>query len=144
MQTDTEIQSKTNRFESVALTHMDSIYRAALNKTKNESDARDLVQDTYLRAYRFFDKFDEGTNCRAWLNKILTNAFINSFRLKKRRPEEVYITEMQHGGEDLPGKKNPEEEVFRDLFDDDVTTAFESINEQYRMVVILADIEGFT
>jgi RNA polymerase sigma-70 factor (ECF subfamily) len=144
MGTNIEIQSKAERFESVALRYMDSIYKSALYRTRNEEDARDLVQDTYLRAYRFFDKFDEGTDCRAWLYSIMTNIFINSFRRKKKRPTGIRISEMQKQGEDLPGEDNPEDEVFGDLFGDDVTNALESIHEQYRAVVFLADVEEFT
>ena len=79
-------------FEHLSLEHLDALYSAGLRLTKNERDAEDLVQDTFLRAFRFFDKFERGTNMKAWLFKILTNTFINSYRAKKRRPDRSAVS----------------------------------------------------
>lgn len=137
----TEAESKAERFESVALEHMDSIYRFALYMTGNESDAHDFVQDTYLKAYRFFDKFREGTNCKAWLLTILKNTFINSVRRDKRHPQMVHLSEMEEYGMDLPVEDDPEDWIFGDLFNDDVSAAIDSLPVVYRTVVLLADVE---
>ena len=136
--------SSTDRFEEVALAHMDSLYRSALYMARNESDAQDLVQDTYLRAYKFFDKFKEGTNCRAWLLRILRNTFVNTIRRDKRRPQIIHLPEMRDYGVELPADTDPEDWVFGDLFDDDMTAAMSELPEEYRTAVLLADVEGLS
>ncbi len=136
--------SKDHRFEEVALAHMDSIYRSALYMARNENDAQDLVQDTYLRAYKFFDKFQEGTNCRAWLLRILRNTFVNTIRRDKRRPPVIYLPEMQDYGVELRAETDPEDWVFGDVFDDDMTAAMAELPEEYRTAVLLADVEGLS
>jgi RNA polymerase sigma-70 factor (ECF subfamily) len=138
------IKSKAEAFEEIALKHMDSVYRYALFNTKNESDAEDLVQDTYVRAYRFFDKFEKGSNCRAWLLKILRNTFINSIRREEKSPIKAYISEIEYRGAVLPGGDNPGDEVFGDLLDDDVVAAVNSLIAQYKTAVLLADVEGLS
>jgi len=144
MSINTRLESKTERFETEALEHVDSVYRFALCMTKNESDAQDLVQDTYLRAYRFFDKFEEGTNCRAWLLRILKNTFINSIRRERRQPQMIHLPEMEENGMELRSNGDPEDEVFGDLLDDDVAAAMDGLPLAYRSVVLLADVEGFS
>ncbi len=135
---------KDERFEAVALEHMNSVYRLARAMSKNESDAQDLVQDTYLKAYRFFDKFKEGTNCRAWLLRILRNTFVNTIRRDKRRPQIIHLPEMRDYGVELPADTDPEDWVFGDLFDDDMTAAMSELPEEYRTAVLLADVEGLS
>jgi RNA polymerase sigma-70 factor, ECF subfamily len=126
------------------------LYSAAMRMTRNNADAEDLVQETYLRAYRSFATFEEGTNLRAWLFRILTNTFINSYRAKQRRPQETDLAET----EDLylyknvrtidPGSRSAEDTMF-DLFtDDEVKAALESLPDNFRMPVLLADVEGFS
>ena len=137
----TDIKSKEERFEEIALVHMNSIYRSALYMTKNETDAHDLVQDTYLRAFRFFDSFEEGTNCRAWLLKILRNTFINSIRRGKRQLRVVSLTEMSEYGIELSSDFTPEDGVFGDLFNDEIVTAMNKIPAEYRSAILLADVE---
>ena len=137
----TDIKSKEERFEETALVHMDSIYRSALYMTKNETDAQDLVQDTYLRAFKFFDSFEEGTNCRAWLLKILRNTFINSIRRGKRQLHVVSLTEMSEYGIELSSDFTPEDGVFGDLFNDEIVTAMNKIPAEYRSAILLADVE---
>ena len=143
MLTDTEAGARTEEFQVVATEHMDSLYRFALNMTGNKSDAQDLVQDTYLRAYRFFDKFEEGTNCKAWLITILRNTFINTIR-HRRRKRMIYLSEMEEFGTELPSEDDVEDKIFGDLIDDDVTAAVSAIPAEYRSIVLLADMEGLS
>src|ERR1700734_769775 len=140
------------RFNDVAMEHMPGLYSAALRMTRNPADAEDLVQETYLKAYRSFGSFQEGTNLRAWLYRILTNTFINSYRAAKRRPEVTDVEDVEDlylyhrlpstGGSE-PGRSAEDEA--RDRFtDDDVKTALEELPEAFRMAVLLADVEGFS
>lgn len=137
-------------FEDIAFQYMDSLYSTALRFTRNTEEAEDLVQDTYLRAYRFFDKFQTGTNFKAWIFKILTNTFINKYRKKARTPQQVQLDKVAYG---LENEEPPErvaewsgydEEKYDELFDDDITVALSQLSEEFRMVVLLADIEGFS
>ncbi len=139
-------------FAELAMEYMGSLYTAALRMTRNAADAEDLVQETYLKAYRAFGSFQEGTNLKAWLYKILTNTFINTYRARKRRPEQselddvedLYLYRRLGGLEAAAAGRSAEEEVM-DLFaDEDVKKALESLPEQFRMAVLLADVEGFS
>ena len=133
------------RFAELAMEHMSSLYTAALRMTRNPADAEDLVQETYLKAYRAFGSFQEGTNLKAWLYRILTNTYINSYRAKKRRPEQsdiedvedLYLYRRLGGLEAARAGQSAEEEVL------DHFTDVESLPEQFRMAVLLADVEGF-
>jgi RNA polymerase sigma-70 factor (ECF subfamily) len=136
-------------FEAEALPHMEALYRTALRMTKNESDAEDLVQEAYVKAYRFWDRFEQGSNCRAWLFKIMTNIFINEYRSKTRSPMSVNVDELDDNF--LYGQlavdqttRNPEQDLFSRIFDDDVKKAVESLPDDFRMVVVLAFLEGFS
>jgi RNA polymerase sigma-70 factor (ECF subfamily) len=145
MTIETQHRSKTERFEEIAIPHIDSVYRFALYTARNESDAKDLVQDTYLKAYRFFDKFQEGTDCKAWLFKILKNTFINTMRRNKKHNHNVSISELKEQGVIVPDMdSDPEEEIFGDLFDDTISIAVNSLRDQYKTVVLLADVEGLS
>ncbi len=139
-----EEELKAERFNEIAIKHIDSIYRFALYMAQNENDAQDLVQDTYLRAYRFFDKFQEGTNCKAWLLKILKNTFINSLRRNKRNPNMIRLSDMEEQGIDLASNSEFDGEVSGEIFDDNVTAAVESLPDSYKSVIILADVEGLS
>ena len=138
-------------FADQAMEFMSPLYTAALRMTRNPSDAEDLVQETYLKAYRAFGGFQEGTNLKAWLYKILTNTFINSYRAKKRRPEEsdlddvedLYLYRRLGGLEAATAGRSAEDEVLDHFTDDDVKAALEALPEQFRMTVLLADVEGF-
>jgi RNA polymerase sigma-70 factor (ECF subfamily) len=131
---------------------MPSLYSAALRMTRNPSDAEDLVQETYLKAYRAYGNFQEGTYLKAWLYRILTNTFINNYRSKKRRLEESNVEDIEdlylyHKISTLNGAgigRSAEDEVLDRFSDDDVKQAIESLPEAFRIVVILADVEGFS
>jgi RNA polymerase sigma-70 factor (ECF subfamily) len=141
------------RFTEVAMEYMPGLYSAALRMTRNAADAEDLVQETYLKAYRSYASFQEGTNLRAWLYRILTNTYINTYRAAKRRPEVTDVEDV----EDLylykrmssnPGGgqagRSAEDEALDRFTDDDVKTALEELPEAFRMAVLLADVEGFS
>jgi RNA polymerase sigma-70 factor (ECF subfamily) len=140
------------RFADLAMEHMGSLYTAALRMTRNPADAEDLVQETYLKAFRAFGSFQEGTNLKAWLYKILTNTFINSYRSRKRRPEQTELDDVEDlylyrrlgGLEAATAGRSAEEEVLDHFTDSDVKAAVEALPEQFRMAVLLADVEGFS
>ena len=140
------------RFADLAMPYMDQLYSAALRMTRNPSDAEDLVQETYLRAFRGFGGFKDGTNLKAWLYKILTNTFINTYRAKKRRPEETEFDDVEdfalygrlRGLEAAAASRTPETEVLDAMPDEVVKEALESLPEQFRIAVLLADVEGFS
>ena len=140
------------RFTDLAMEHMPALYSAALRMTRNPSDAEDLVQETYLRAYRGFGSFTEGTNLRAWLYRILTNTYINSYRAAKRRPEiadvedveDLYLYHRLSGDQPSGLGRSAEDEALDTFTDDVVKTALEELPEAFRMAVLLADVEGFS
>lgn len=128
---------------------MDALYRTALRMTKNSNDAEDLVQETFVKAYRFWDKFETGSNCRAWLFKIMTNIFINDYRAKSRAPQSVDVDDIDDGYlynylADSKSGQNPEEQLFAKLLDDDVKRAIEELPDDFRVVVVLSFLEGFS
>jgi RNA polymerase sigma-70 factor (ECF subfamily) len=144
---------KMDAFQTEALVHMDALYGVALRMTKNERDAEDLVQDTFLKAYTHFAKYRQGTNCKAWLFKILTNTFINRYR--KKRKEKVYLVNDRDyrplAERAVAPKENPlengaesEDDWYKKIFSDKVKTALEEVPEDFRMVVLLADLYDFS
>jgi RNA polymerase sigma-70 factor (ECF subfamily) len=130
---------------------MDALYGAALRMTRNPADAEDLLQETFLRAYRGFPNFNQGTNLRAWLYRILTNTYINSYRAKQRRPEQTELDEVEDlflyrrlGGLEAATLGRSAEDELMDLFSEaEVKAAMEALPDNFRMVVLLADVEGF-
>jgi len=142
--------ARQREFEEVALKHTDALLRTALRMTKNESDADDLVQETMLKAYRFFDRFERGSNIKAWLFKIMTNIFINDYRRKSRKPTGVSYDDIDdnflyHQLEGSQGKvTDPEESLFTKLLDTDVRAAIDELPEDFRIVVVLAFLEQFS
>jgi RNA polymerase sigma-70 factor, ECF subfamily len=143
-------QDLLERFERDVLPLLPGLYGAALRMTRNPADAEDLVQDTTLRAYRGFGTFQEGTNLKAWLYRILTNSFINTYRKRQREPKTVEGPEDQDdwylfdrlGARSI--EPSAEEDVLDRIPDADVKAALESIPENFRMAVLLADVEGFS
>jgi RNA polymerase sigma-70 factor (ECF subfamily) len=139
-------------FADLAMPYMDALYSAAMRMTRNPSDAEDLVQETYLRAYRGFGGFKAGTNLKAWMYRILTNTYINTYRAKKRRPQESELDDTEEfvlyrrigGLEAAEAGRTPETEVLDAMPDDAVKAALEALPEQFRMAVLLADVEGFS
>lgn len=139
----------TERFERDALPMLDQLYGAALRMTRNPADAEDLVQETYIKAYSAFRSFREGTNLKAWLYRILTNTYINSYRKKQRQPAQYptdEITDWQLAAtaeHSSTGLRSAEVEALDSLPDDDIKEALQSLPEEFRMAVYYADVEGF-
>ena len=134
-------------FERVALPQLSHLYTSAFYLTKDKAEAEDLVQETYIRALRFFDKFKPGTNCRAWLLTILRNLFINRYRQKRQEPEKVDWERIEQVYESMveQGEKaerdNPENHLISQLMDEEVERALRELPEEYRMAIVLVDIE---
>jgi RNA polymerase sigma-70 factor (ECF subfamily) len=144
-------QADRERFERDTAPLLDSLYGAALRMTRNPTDAEDLVQDTMLRAYRAFDRFEPGTNLKAWLFRIMTNAYINTYRKRQREPRRVSSDEVEDfdlyqelKNHDPRFSATPESIVLDSLVDSDIVEAIEELPEQFRLAVVLSDIEGFT
>jgi RNA polymerase sigma-70 factor (ECF subfamily) len=136
-------------FTADAMEFMPGLYSAALRMTRKAADAEDLVQETYLKAYRSYGSFREGTNLRAWLYRILTNTYINSYRTAQRRPETTDVEDV----EDLylyrrlaesGDERSAEDEALDRFTDEDVKRALEELPEAFRIAVLLADVEGFS
>lgn len=145
-------QSKKEAFRTEALPHLDALYGVALRLIKNERDAEDLVQDTYLKAFNHFDKYQRGTNCKAWLFKILTNTFINRYR--KKQKERTFLVEDDERplyeryaakpGSPLDRAFDSETQLYHTVFGDEVRDALEQVPTDFRMVVLLADLHDFS
>jgi RNA polymerase sigma-70 factor (ECF subfamily) len=137
---------KHREFEQQALPHMDVLYNYGLRMTGNSDDARDLLQETFLKAYRFWDKFEQGTNLRAWLFRIMKNTYINLYRKESKEPNKVDYDEIEEYydivRDEASDPNDLQEKIFGQLLDDDVSKALESLPEEFRTVVILCDIEG--
>ncbi|WP_066530907.1 sigma-70 family RNA polymerase sigma factor [Corynebacterium bouchesdurhonense] len=136
------------RFTQEAMPLLDQLYGGALRMTRNPQDAEDLVQETYLKAYNAFDSFKPGTNLKAWLYRIMTNTYINTYRKKQRRPlvtsaEDVTDSQLYtSSSHDSTGLESAEVEALKNMPNSRISEALNSINEDYRMVVYYADVEG--
>jgi RNA polymerase sigma-70 factor (ECF subfamily) len=134
-------------FEEQALCHADVLHRYGMRLTRNCTDADDLVQETYLKAYRFWDSYDQGTNLRAWLFRIMRNSFINLYRKEAKEPPMVDYSDVVRTNSAHPmatGANSVQESVFQNLFDDEVSNAMADLPEDFRTVVILCDLEELT
>jgi RNA polymerase sigma-70 factor (ECF subfamily) len=147
---DDEAQAAPDTFEQDALSYLDALYRTGLRMTRSEADAEDLVQETYIRAFRHRDQFTTGTNLKAWLFRILTNTFINSYRRKATQPETTELDGIEEttlyrrmAQGPASSASEPEREVIDSMVDTEVKQALEELPERFRTVVLL-DVEGFS
>jgi len=135
-------------FKSEAEPHMNALYNFALSLTNQSDAAYDLVQETYIKAFRFFDKFERGTNCKAWLFRIMKNTFINDYRKITKQPKKIDFDDINNFYEEIKAsfvKNNDlEEEIFNNLLGDEIIDAIETLSEEFKTVIVLCDIEGFS
>ncbi|APT88425.1 RNA polymerase sigma factor RpoE [Corynebacterium frankenforstense DSM 45800] len=148
---DSDVEDDTRlreRFESEALPLLDQLYGGALKMTRNPADAEDLVQETYMKAFQAFGSFRPGTNLKAWLYRIMTNAYINTYRKKQRRPQQTSADEMTDhqlyttSSHDSSGLESAEVAALKNIPDQEIVDALNSLSDDYRMVVYYADVEG--
>ncbi len=141
-------KKKHTEFEAEALPHMDVLYNFALRTTGNADDARDLLQETYLKAYRFWDKYEKGTNIRAWLFRIMKNSYINRYRKETKEPDKVDYDDIENFYNTIRAESTDpndlQQQLYGNLLGDEVTKALQSLPDDFRTVVILCDIEGLT
>ena len=138
-------------FAEDAMPLMDGLYSAAMRMTRNTADAEDLVQETYLKAFNAYERFEAGTNLKAWMYRILTNSYINAYRKKQRRPDEsdiddiedLYLYRRLGGAESAVLSRSAEDELLEMFGEDEVKLALEDLPEHYRIPILLADVEGF-
>ncbi len=145
-----DIDGRRADFEALALPHLDALYHAALSMTRNAANSDDLVQETYLKAWRFWDKFTPGTSCKAWLFRIMTNSYINQYRKRSREPCKVDFDEIEEHSEEkivdegMTTSLEADPAAFHQVFSDEVKAAIESLPPYFRIVALLADVEGFS
>lgn len=143
---------KAKAFEKEALIHLDVIFSAALKMTGSRMEAEDLVQETFLRAYKFFSKFKTGTNCKAWLFKIMTNIYINKYNRQKSQPdtvsfedvEDFYLYKKLSSPDYINNAEVKARWIFTNLLDDDISNLLQELPEDFRITVVLCDIQGFS
>lgn len=145
--TQKELQ-KQQDFNEEIIPHLDALYNFGLRLTSDPNDAEDLVQDTIVKAYRFFSSYEKGTNAKAWLFRILKNSYINNYRKKSKKPQEVDYDEVATFYETIRAERTEtsdlEDKMFRELIDDELSDALDNIPEDFRTVVLLCDVEDFT
>jgi RNA polymerase sigma-70 factor (ECF subfamily) len=143
-----ELELRKKSFNEEAIPHMKLLYNYALRMTGDQLDADDLLQDTYMRAFRFFHKFEKGTNCKAWLFRIMKNCYINKYRKHKKEPAKVDYEDVQNFYDSIRAEvvdpNDLERKVYSNLLDDDLMNALNSLQDDYKTVVILCDLEGLS
>ena len=141
-------EEKNAIFDGEFMPHIDSMYNFGYRLTFDEDDAKDLVQDTYLKAYRFINSFEQGTNAKAWLFRILKNSFINEYRKKSKQPTKVDYQEVEtyYNSDDVHYQSTSDlrSESVKDMLGDEISNALNSLAVDFRTVIILCDLEGFT
>ena len=141
-------EEKNAIFDGEFMPHIDSMYNFAYRLTFDEDDSKDLVQDTYLKAYRFINSFEQGTNAKAWLFRILKNSFINEYRKKSKQPTKVDYQEVEtyYNSDDVDYQSTTDlrAESVKDMLGDEISNALNSLAVDFRTVIILCDLEGFT
>ena len=141
-------EEKNAIFDGEFMPHIDSMYNFGYRLTFDEDDAKDLVQDTYLKAYRFINSFEQGTNAKAWLFRILKNSFINEYRKKSKQPTKVDYQEVEtyYNSDDVHYQSTSDlrAESVKDMLGDEISNALNSLAVDFRTVIILCDLEGFT
>ncbi len=143
-------KAKRAVFEEAAWIHMDAMFNLAMKMTRNRAEAEDLVQETFLRAYRFFDQYEEGTNCKAWLFRILRNNFINRYRQQRRKPETEDLSKLEYSYDRMDPSlrnrlwENPDRAFQNRALREEIDKALDQIPQEYRMVVVLSAMEGLT
>jgi RNA polymerase sigma factor (sigma-70 family) len=140
-------EEKQSIFNQEFMPHINSMYNFAYRLTLDPDDAKDLLQDTYLKAFRFIDSFQQGTNAKAWLFRILKNSFINDYRKKSKEPSKVDYQEVEtfYNSEDVDRQITPDlrVEALQDMIGDEISTALNALDVDFRTVIILCDLEGF-
>lgn len=141
-------QSKQSLFEQEALPHMNALYSFAVRLCRDRDDASDLLQETFLKGYRFFDKFESGTNCKAWLFRILKNTYINQYRKDKKEPDTIEYDTIEEFYDLIRSESSEstdlQKRIFDNLLDDEISMALDSLPESFRTAIILCDLEGMT
>ena len=139
---------REDNFTSETLPHKSALYNYALKISGNADDAQDLVQETYYKAFRYFDKFQSGTNSKAWMFMILKNTFINDYRKSKRQPYKLDYEQIQNFYENVKADRaidnNLDKDFYNDLFDDELTEAIDQLPTKMREVFLLCDLEGYS
>jgi RNA polymerase sigma-70 factor, ECF subfamily len=139
------------RFEELAMPYLDGLYNAALRMTREQKDAEDLVQDTYMKAFRFFSSFEEGTNFKAWIYKILTNTYINRYKKKKREPQSISVEDTPDFylydkiiNVEGPESTSPEQDFMQRFIPEDIIKAVDALPDDFRTTFMLSDMESFS
>ncbi|RPI69494.1 MAG: sigma-70 family RNA polymerase sigma factor [Ignavibacteriae bacterium] len=142
------IEQRRRTFEEEAVPHLSALYNYAVRMTRDRDDAADLVQDTFMKAFRFFDSFEQGTNCKAWLFRILKNTYINTYRKTSKGPDTVEYDVVEEFYDTIKDSSvetsTLEQQLFEQALDDQVSDAIQRLPDDFRTVIILCDIEGFT
>ncbi|MBI1938728.1 MAG: sigma-70 family RNA polymerase sigma factor [Ignavibacteriales bacterium] len=145
---DSEIKKKYHEFENEALPHLPALKSFALKLTSDPEEADDLVQDTMLKAFRFFDQFERGTNSKAWLFQIMKNSFINNYRKNSKEPDKIDYEDVQNFYDNIQAEEiktvHFETDAFHDILDDEIANALSALPDDFRTVVFLSDIEGYS